>query len=76
LRNLGAQMRPGGVAAFDLIEGERRYFEDDDVTYIRWYTRPEIEEIVRRCGLELAAFDEVRHLPELSRLLVVATKPG
>ena len=75
LTNLAGQMRPGGVALFDLIEGERRYFEQDDVTYIRWYTRPEIEEILGRAGLEPAGFDEVQHHPNVSRLLVIARRP-
>src|SRR4051794_26278280 len=42
LANLAGQMAPGGVAVFDLIEGERRFFEPDGVTYIRWYTRDEV----------------------------------
>jgi SAM-dependent methyltransferase len=75
LRNLAPQLSAGGVAIFDLIEGERRYFEEDGVTYIRWYERPEIERILTAAGLELVAFDEVRHLPEMPRLLVVARRP-
>jgi SAM-dependent methyltransferase len=76
LQNLRPQLAPGGVLVFDLIEGERRYFEDDQVTYIRWYTKPEIEEILGAAGLDLVVFDEVRHLPELVRLLVVARNPA
>ena len=77
LRNLVAQLRAGGVVIFDLIEGHRRYFEDDGVTYIRWYERGEIEEILSRVGLELTAFDQVQHHPNIVRLLVVARKhPG
>jgi SAM-dependent methyltransferase len=76
LTNLARQLRPGGTVLFDLIEGQRRYFEEDGVTYIRWYSRPEVEEILGRAGLEPVAFDEVRHLPELTRLLVVARKPA
>ncbi len=75
LANLAPQLRPGGSLVFDLIEGERRYFEDDGVTYIRWYSRDEIETILASSGLELVAFDEVRHVPEMARLLVVARKP-
>ncbi|MGH2951670.1 MAG: class I SAM-dependent methyltransferase [Solirubrobacterales bacterium] len=74
LGNLAPQLRPGGLVAFDLIEGERRYFEDDGVTYIRWYTREEIDEIVARAGLERVAFDEVQHHPDITRLLVVARR--
>jgi SAM-dependent methyltransferase len=76
LRNLAGQMRPGALAVFDLIEGHRRYFAEDGVTYIRAYSRPEVEEILKVTGLELVAFDEVRHLPDYLRLLVVARKPG
>ena len=76
LRNLAAQMAAGGVVVFDLKEGSRRYFEDDGVTYIRCYERGEAEELVRACGLELVAFEEIRHHPSLARLLVVARKPA
>jgi SAM-dependent methyltransferase len=75
LGNLARQLRPGGVAVFDLIEGYRRYFEDDGVTYIRWYARDEVESILVATGLDLVAFDEVRHLPDVTRLLVVGRKP-
>jgi SAM-dependent methyltransferase len=75
LANLASQMAPGGVVLFDLIEGSRRFFEDDGVTYIRAYERPEVEAIVAACGLELVGFEEVRHHPSLARLLVVARKP-
>jgi GT2 family glycosyltransferase len=74
LVNLAGQMRTGAVAAIDLIEGERAYFEPDGVTYIRWYTREEVREIYERAGLELHAFEEVRHHPEVTRLLAVGVK--
>jgi SAM-dependent methyltransferase len=74
LTNLAPQLRPGGLAVFDLIEGERSYFEEDDVTYIRWYSRDEIDEILGRAGLERIAFDEVQHHPDITRLLVVARR--
>ena len=76
LRNLAGQLNEGAVVVFDLIEGERRYFEDDGVTYIRWYSRDEIDGILSAAGLERVAFDEVQHHPELARLLVVARKPA
>lgn len=75
LRNIARQLRPGGLILFDLIEGERRYFEPDGVTYIRHYPRAEIEQILERSDLELVAFDEVRHHPDFVRLLVVARRP-
>lgn len=74
LANLARQMSVGGLVLFDLIEGKRRYFEDDGVTYIRHYERPEVESILTACSLELVAFEEVRHHPSLARLLVVARK--
>lgn len=74
LSSLASQMSSGGVVLFDLIEGSRRFFEDDDVTYIRWYERGEVEKMLGRCGLEVLAFEEVRHHPSLSRLLVVGRK--
>jgi SAM-dependent methyltransferase len=76
LVNLARRMRPGGLAVFDLIEGDRRYFERDGVTYIRWYMRPEVEAILDRAGLRLVAYDEVLHIAQARRLLVVARRPG
>jgi SAM-dependent methyltransferase len=75
LANLARQLREGGVVVFDLIEGDRRYFEDDGVTYIRWYERTEIERIAGASGLEVSAFDHVEHYPGMVRLLVVARRP-
>ena len=75
LANLASQLRPGAVVVFDLIEGRRRYFEDDEVTYIRHYERREVNAILERVGFESAAFDEVQHHPEIRRLLVVACSP-
>lgn len=76
LSNLTRQMTPGGIVLFDLIEGSRRFFEEDGVTYIRWYERGEVENILATCGLEHVAFEQVRHHPNLARLLVVARKPS
>lgn len=74
LANLSSQMADGGVVLFDLIEGSRRFFEEDGVTYIRAYERPEIETMLGACGLDVVAFEEVRHHPSLARLLVVGRK--
>jgi SAM-dependent methyltransferase len=82
LQNIAQQLLPGGMVIFDLIEGSRRHFEDDGVTYIRSYSRDEVRSILTSAGLELTAFDEVYHLPGRARLLVVArrgddaVKPG
>jgi SAM-dependent methyltransferase len=75
VRNLSGQMEGSGTLAFDLIEGSTAYFEDDNVTYIKQYTRPEVEEILTGAALELVTFDEVEHAPDRRRLLVVARKP-
>jgi SAM-dependent methyltransferase len=75
LANIASRLNAGGLACFDLIEGDARYFEQwDEVTYIRHYSRPEISAILERCGLTLVAFDEVAHDAEHRRLLVVARK--
>lgn len=74
LANIASQMAVAGVVLFDLIEGSRRFFEEDGVTYIRAYERPEVEAMLGACGLELVAFEEVRHHPSLARLLVVGRK--
>lgn len=74
LANLASQMAAGGVVLFDLIEGSRRFFEEDGVTYIRAYERHEVEAILDACELDLVALEEVRHHPSLARLLVVGRK--
>jgi hypothetical protein len=58
----------------DLIEGKMADFEDDGVTYVRWYTREEVQEILTNLGLSLVAYDYVEHCPGYTRLLVVARK--
>jgi SAM-dependent methyltransferase len=75
LRNVVNYVNPGGMFFFDLIEGKNRYFEDDAVTYIRWYTRSEILQILDAVSLELVSFDQVQHDTDHSRLLVVVRKP-
>jgi SAM-dependent methyltransferase len=76
LSNVAGQLSPGAMVIFDLIEGEWETFADyDAVTYVRWYTREQVEEILTRSSLELVAFDEVEHAPEYQRLLVAARKP-
>ena len=72
LRNVTNFANPGCMFFFDLMEGERRGFESDGTTYSRWYTRSEILEILSRTAIEFVAFDQVRHAPGYSRLLVIA----
>ena len=79
LANVARHMEPGGVAVFDLIEGQRRFFErGDGVTYIRHYTRDELSEMVPRAGLRIETFGHVDHDddPAHRRLLVVAVRPA
>ena len=72
LRNLAGQLSERGLVLFDLIEGSRRYFEWDEITYIREYSREEVGELLARAPLELVGFDTVAHDREHVRLLVVA----
>ena len=70
-------LKPGGLTVFDLMEGDRRFFErHDQKTYIRQYTRAEATELVGKAGLEMVALDTVDHDndPRHRRLLVVARK--
>ncbi|HEY5609798.1 MAG TPA: class I SAM-dependent methyltransferase [Thermoanaerobaculia bacterium] len=72
--NLARQLNPGAVVVFDLIEGEKAYFEQDAATYLRWYSKDEVRGILSSAGLDLKAFEVVQHDPEYSRLLVVARR--
>jgi SAM-dependent methyltransferase len=74
LRNVKRHLNPGATVIFDLVEGTHHGFQEDTVTYIRAYSRAEVEEILSNVPLELVAFDEVEHDPEYPRLLVVARK--
>ena len=77
LRVISDHLQAGGLAVFDLMEGDRRFFErHDQRTYIRQYTRGEATELVAKAALEMVALDEVEHDedPRHRRLLVVARK--
>jgi len=74
LANVSSRLRPGGRLVFDLIEGERRIWEHDNLTYIRSYSRDEIREILARIGFADISFDEVTHCPGRTRMLVVASR--
>ena len=76
LRNLARQLSERGLVLFDLIEGSGRYFERDEITYVREYSREEVGELLARAPLELVGFDTVAHDREHVRLLVVAAATG
>ncbi len=76
VRNLAQYMKPGGRLFIDFIEGQRRFFQDDGVTYIRHYTREELQEMMEAAGFKMINFDEVLHTKGYPRLLVVAEKVG
>ena len=76
LSNVMNYVNPGSMFFFDLIEGNSRYFEKDNTTYIRWYNKSEILEILKCVNLELVTFDQVQHDQDYIRLLVVARKPS
>jgi SAM-dependent methyltransferase len=76
LANVARQLSDRGLVLFDLIEGKRRCFEPDEITYIREYSRREVEEMLNRTGLQVRSFDEVVHDHDHRRLLVVASAPG
>ena len=76
LANVATVLNPGALVFIDLIEGQTRYFEPDDVTYLRHYSREEVAEIIGRAGLTLVGFDVVLHDAEHPRLLFIAKKPA
>jgi SAM-dependent methyltransferase len=74
LAHVAGSARSGATIVVDVIEGERRYFQDDATTYIRWYRRDEVEEIFARCGCEVTRFDYVHHDADHRRLIVVGRR--
>jgi len=46
------------------------------VSYVRGYTRAELQAMLSAMSLQFVAFDEVEHAPGQVRLLVVARKPA
>lgn len=67
-------LKSGGRLIFDLIEERRQTFENDKLTYLRFYSREEISEVLEHVGYRLMMFAQVRHAPDFERLLVVAEK--
>ncbi len=76
LRNIIKYINPGGIIFFDLLEGKKRIFEEDHLTYLHSYTREEVIEILRKISLDLVSFDQVIHAAGFVRLLVVAKNPN
>ena len=78
LRNVERHLNRGATVIFDVPEGKFASFSAvDGVSYVRRYTRTELEEeVLPGIPLELVAFDEVVHAPGQERLLVVARKPA
>src|SRR6185295_16411982 len=76
LRNVARQLSERGLVLFDLIEGTRRYFHWDEITYVREYSREDVEDLLARTPLELVGFDTVAHDRQHVRLLVVAATAG
>lgn len=74
LANAARHLNCGALLFFDLLEGTGEAFELDAITYTRHYTKEEVSGILDRAGLNLIAWDKVRHTPEHARLLVVAKK--
>jgi SAM-dependent methyltransferase len=73
LSNISKYMNKNATVFFDLIEGNLSLFEEDE-TYIRYYQKSHVKEILKHSGLKLIAFDNVLHMPGHFRLLVVAQK--
>jgi 2-polyprenyl-3-methyl-5-hydroxy-6-metoxy-1,4-benzoquinol methylase len=73
LKNIVGYLNKNARLFFDLIEGDEAYFESS-VTYIRCYTKNEVQKILKNLSLQLVAFDYVIHKENYIRLLVIAKK--
>jgi len=74
MTNIAQMMNPDGKVFIDFIEGDRRLFEEDGVTFIRQYTREELQHIMNSTGFHVIAFDQVEHSPQFTRLVVIASR--
>jgi SAM-dependent methyltransferase len=70
LLNVSRHMNPNAMIFFDLPEGKLRVFHKG--TYLRWYTKSEVKDILGECHLEIVAFGHVVHGSSARRLLIVA----
>ena len=73
LYNVSTHMKKGSMIFFDLIEGNLAIFEEDG-TYMKFYSKSQIKDILQHSRLELVDFDNVTHSPGRSRLLVIAKR--
>ena len=76
LSNIHRHMKNNAIVSFDLIEGNMAFFEKTPDTYIRYYSKQQVKELIQHVDLELIEFDKVSHAPGYSRLLVIARKPS
>lgn len=77
LKNILQYVKNGGYIFFDLLEGEKKIFEQDEITYINHYSKKEVDEIITRLGLKLIDYSTVVHNPKdltKNRLLIVVQK--
>jgi 2-polyprenyl-3-methyl-5-hydroxy-6-metoxy-1,4-benzoquinol methylase len=73
LQNISTYVKQNGTIFFDLIEGHGSIFYDDG-TYIKFYDKSEVEDILTHSNLKLSGFDKVIHAPGFTRLLVISKK--
>ena len=55
LRNISLHLSSGGIAIFDLIEGNSAFHEEDG-TFIRLYSKDQVKELVQSCNLQTGLF--------------------
>src|SRR6266516_785600 len=71
LKNL--RLRPGGWVMIDFIYSEQSTErEDSHESWVREYTRSELDAMFEACGLKVEAIERVQFAPETPRFLVVA----
>ncbi len=80
LANLVQFASPSAVLIFDLVKHEgfesRQYLEKGGDTFLRRYSKEEVESIIKSVGLKSVEFDVVDHGKGFKRLLVVARTSG
>jgi SAM-dependent methyltransferase len=77
-QNIARSAAPEARFVFDVIEGSTSFFEFDEETFVRRYEREQIGDLLLRAGMEVSAWDVVRHDADVlhDRLLVVARPVG